>query len=148
MDRKSIITALVDHHSSQEYRPEDYYHNVIDTDGRYLGPYVPYIGKHYFNAKPRLLIYAMTQNLSSNERLMHSWLNSQDRGMLRQYKDEVTKRIHVYPYDTGHLKVIAAMVFSLYQGTSFKSTDDISDLVAVTNFVKFSFYRIGRREID
>lgn len=140
-DRKSAMAALTTHHSSQEYHPEDYYSNVVNADSQYLGPYIPYIGKSYFKTKPRLFIYAMAQNLNRTEGLIRSWLNKPDKGMLRQYYDADTSRVHVYPYDNGHLKVIAALVLNSYRNTDYLPTDNINDLVVITNFVKFSFYR-------
>jgi len=145
LDRKSATDTLTNHHSSYEYHPEERYSNVVNADGKYLGPYIPYIGKSYFKTKPRLLIYAMAQNLSHAEWLIRSWLNSPDKGMLRQYHSADTTHIHVYPYDNGHLKIIAALVLNSYPDTHYKPTDNIDDLVAVTNFVKFSFYREDKR---
>ena len=144
-DRKSAKTTLTNHHSSQEYHPEDYYSNVVNADGKYLGPYIPYIGKSYFKTKPRLLIYAMAQNLSRAERLVRLWLDSPDKGILRQYHSTDTTHVHVYPYDNGHLKVIAALALNSYPDTHYKPTNNIDDLVVVTNFVKFSFYREDKR---
>ncbi|MFC2012884.1 hypothetical protein ACFLUE_01200 [Chloroflexota bacterium] len=139
------MAALANHHSSQEYRPEGYYSNVVNADGKYLGPYIPYIGKSYFETKPRLLIYAMAQNLNRAEGLVRSWLDSPDKGMLRQHRSADTTHVHVYPYDNGHLKVIAALVLNSYPDTCYKPTDNIDDLVVITNFVKFSFYREDKR---
>jgi hypothetical protein len=144
-DRKSAIASLVNNHSSQEYHPEDHYSNVVNADGKYLGPYIPYIGKSYFKTKPRLLIYAMAQNLNRAEGLVKSWLDSPDKGMRRQHRSADTTHVHVYPYDNGHLKVIAALVLNSYPDTHYKPTDNIDDLVVVTNFVKFSFYREDKR---
>ena len=144
-DRKLAIVALTNHHSSQEYHPENHYSNVANANGKYLGPYIPYIGKSYFETKPRLLIYAMAQNLNRAEWLISSWLNSPDKGMLRQYHSADTTHVHVYPYDNGHLKIIAVLVLNSYPNTLYKPTDNIDDLVAVTNFVKFSFYREDKR---
>jgi hypothetical protein len=83
----------------------------------------------------------MAQNLNRAKGLMKVWLNSSDKGLLRQYYDSDTPHIHVYPYDNGHLKVITALLLSSYLETSYGATDDVNSLVAVTNFVKFSFYR-------
>jgi len=141
LDRESAIDALVNHHLSQRYHPEHHYQNVVNADGEYLGAYVPYIGKSYFDIKPRLLIYAMSQNLGRARRLISTWLNSSDKGLLRQYHDPDTPHVHVYPYDNGHLKVIAALTLNSYPETRFGADQNIDDLVVVTNFVKFSFYR-------
>jgi len=145
-DRNDAIDTLTNHHYYQKYRPENQYSNVVNANGNYLGPYIPYIGKYYFNTKPRLLIYAMAQNLSRGERFIESWLNSPDRGMRRQYHDTNATHIHVYPYDNGHLKVIAAIALNSYQDNNYKTNDNIGDLIAITNFVKFSFYHQGKRE--
>ena len=144
-DRKSAMASIINHHSFREYRPEDYYSNVVNADEKYLGPYIPYIGKSYFKTKPRLLIYAMAQNLNRAEWLIRSWLNSPDKGMLRQYHDADTSHVHVFPYDSGHLKVIAALVLNSYPDTNYKPSDNIDDLVIITNFVKFSFYRESKK---
>jgi len=114
---------------------------VVNADSQYLGPYVPYIGKSYFASKPRVLIYAMAQNLARAPGLVKAWLEKPDKGLLRQYYDHVTPSVHVNPYDGGHLKVLAALTLALSPEGSFTPTDSIDDLVAVTNLVKFSFYR-------
>lgn len=141
MDRESAIATLTDHHLSQGYSPEYHYSHVVDADDKYLGPYIPYIGKSYFNTKPRLLMYAMAQNLNRAKQLIRVWLNSPDKGLLRQYHDADTPHVHVYPYDNGHLKVIAALAMNSYPETGYKPSQNIDDLIVVTNFVKFSFYR-------
>ena len=61
--------------------------------------------------------------------------------MFREYYDEAHQRAQIRPYDDGHLKVVAALLLSAYPDTSFKPSDNVHDLVAITNFVKFSFYR-------
>ena len=141
LDREKAKSTLLDHHSSQEYYPQNEYPNVVNTNGRYLSPYIPYIGKSYFDSKPRVLIYAMAQNLARAPRLVKAWLEKPDKGLLRQYYDQATPRVHVNPYDDGHLKVIAALTLSLSPESSFTPTDSVDDFVAVTNLVKFSFYR-------
>lgn len=141
MDRESAIATLREHHLSQGYSSEYHYSHVVDADGKYLGPYIPYIGKSYFNSKPRLLMYAMAQNLSRAKQLVRVWLNSPDKGLLRQYHDADTPHVRVYPYDNGHLKVIAALAMNSYPETCYEPSQNIDDLIVVTNFVKFSFYR-------
>ncbi len=139
MDIQSAITLITNNISSQSYRPEDYYSNVVNAKGNYLGAYVPYIGKSYFTTSPRILIYGMAQNLSKVEGLIESWLNKPDKGIRRLYYD--TPHMHMRLWDSGNLKVIAALALSCYPNTSFRPTDDVYQLVVVTNFVKFSFYR-------
>ena len=85
--------------------------------------------------------HASAQNLARAPGLVRAWLERPDRGLLRQYYDQATPHVHVNPYDNGYLKVIAALTLSLYPRNSFKPTDNIDDLVTITNLVKFSFYR-------
>jgi hypothetical protein len=146
LDTESVKATLVDHHSSHDYRPEKHYAKVVNDEGMYIGPYIPYIGKSYFTSKPRLLIYAMAQNLARAHSLINRWHTCPDKGMLRHYYQQEPLHIHLYPYDQGHLKVIAALALSAYPNTSFKSSDNVNDFVAVTNFVKFSFYTEAKDE--
>ncbi len=140
-DKQRAIDALITHHSSQAYRPEAHYTNLVNADGEYPGPYVPYVGESYFTTKPRILIYAMAQNLARYPGLVTSYLRSYDRGMVRHYYDQATPDIDVGPYDNGHLKVVGALALSVFPGTSFQPSHNVHESVAVTNFVKFSFFR-------
>ena len=90
MDREKAKITLLDHNSSQKYYPQNQYPNVVNTNGQYLGPYIPYIGKSYFDSKLRVLIYAITQNLTRVPRLVKAWLEKPDRGLLRQYYEQAT----------------------------------------------------------
>ena len=150
LSREKAKSTLLDHHSSQEYCPQNEYPNVVNTNGQYLGPYIPYIGKSYFDSKPRVLIYAMAQNLARASGLVKSWLEKPDKGLLRQYYDPDTPCVYVYPYDNGHLKVIAALTLGSHPETRFETDQNIDHLVVITNFVKFSFYREERngRRLD
>jgi len=69
------------------------------------------------------------------------WIKGKRRISHIKYYDQATERAHVNPYDDGHLKVIAALTLSLSPESSFTPTDSVDDFVAVTNLVKFSFYR-------
>jgi len=142
-DRIPEKAALIDHHSSQEYHPERHYPNVVNADGMYLGPYIPYIGRDYFNVNPRLLIYAMSQNLARAPGLVRAWHNRADGALFRQYHQPERLHASITPYDDGHLKVIAALILSAYLGTKYKPSNNIHDMITITNFVKFSFYKTG-----
>lgn len=135
-----MLNSLKKHHSAQMYRPEQEFSNVVNVDGAYLGPYIPYVGSAYCGAKPRILIYAMAQNLARAEGLTHKFLRSPNKGMLRQQSNSNPPYIHIHPYDDGHLPILAALVLNAYAGTTFKPTNNIHSLVCATNFVKFSFW--------
>ena len=143
-NRKWTITALTNHRSTEEYRPEDYYPNAVNADGQFLGTYIPYIGERYFDTKPQLLIYAISQNLARTPRVIKAWHNNNDKGLLRQYYHPEKLHASITPYDDGHLKVIAALVLSKYPDTDYIPSDNIHEKIAVTNFVKFSFYQEGK----
>lgn len=141
MDVETIKEALTKHHSSQSYAPQDRYRNVVSANGKYLGPYIPYIGKLYFGSQPRVLIYAMSQNLARAAASITRWLNRPDGGMLRQYYYPEKPSVSINPYDDGHLKIIAALILNTYPTANFRPFDNVDDKIAITNFVKFSFYR-------
>ena len=138
------MKSLQEHHLAQYYKPEEFYKNVCNADGNYLGPYIPYIGTRYFDTNPKVLIYAMAQNLAreTGQQLIRAWHSKIDKGLQRQYYS--IDKIRVHPYDDGHLKVIAALALSEYPGTNYLPSDNIHDRIAVTNFVKFSFNRRGK----
>ncbi len=144
MDRQVAKDTLERHHSSQVYKPENYYPNLVNADGGYLKVYIPYIGEDYFSTKPRVLIYAMAQNLARATGLINAWHNKPDEGMYRQYYHSEKLHVSIHPYDTGHLKIIAALVLSIYPGTNYSSNENVHNKIAITNFVKFSFYREGK----
>ncbi len=146
MNRNAMINTLKKHHSAQVYRPEQEFLNVVSVDGSYLGPYIPYVGSAYCEAKPRILIYAMAQNLARIEGLVRKYLRSPDKGMLRQQSNSNPPYIHLHPYDDGHLPILAALVLNAHPNTIFKPTSNIHSLVCATNFVKFSFWREGRND--
>jgi len=137
---------LAKHFTQQRYFPQDNFHKVVNIDGKYLGPYIPYIGKYYFATKPKILIYAMAQNLNLSKpilkKMVSTWLSSAHEGLYRLYQHPDHRFIG--PYDNGYLKFIAEMALNAYPRKQFRLKDDISDLVSVTNFVKFSFYRMGK----
>jgi len=137
---------LAKHFMQQRYFPQDNFDKVVSIDDKYLGPYIPYIGKYYFATKPKILIYAMAQNLNLSKSIMKdlaaSWLAEEHEGLYRLYQHPNYRSIG--PYDDGHLKFIAEIALNAYPSKKFRLKDDISDLVSVTNFVKFSFYKIGK----
>jgi len=90
LSREKAKSALLDHHSTQEYYPQNEYPNVAKINGQYLGPYIPYVGKAYFDSNPRVLIYALTQNLARASWLVKAWLEKPHKGLLRQYYDPDT----------------------------------------------------------
>jgi len=141
LDIETAKAKLISHHIAQEYYPENDYPNVVCAEGEYLGSYIPYIGKDYFQTKPRVLIYAMSQNLARTTTSITRWRKRDDKGMLRQYYYPEKQSASITPYEDGRLKIIAALALEAYPDTNFRASDNVHDKIAVTNFVKFSFYR-------
>ncbi len=85
--RKQALDILVDNAQrvSEEHREE-----VIKWSGivrgkvngkvAFLPGYVPYVGKSYFDAKKKILVYAMSQNLSDNSKLAGKWATEWTQG--------------------------------------------------------------------
>jgi hypothetical protein len=120
----------------------------IQTAGDgYLPGYIPYIGKNYFSAEPRILFYALSQNIKSSDSFAKNWAEpaniewALDRQNISFEKKGI---IEMYPFDTGHLPVIAAMLLCQV-GIQTNKLDSIYDLVSATNLSKFSFRKNQNR---
>ena len=114
----------------------------------FLPGYVPYVGKSYFNAKVRILVYAMSQNLSDNSRLARRWATEWAQGdkslvLNRQniWYDENAPdapRAVMGPFDKGHVPILCGLLRSLLTDNAPPSRN-IYDSIAATNLSKFSF---------
>lgn len=152
MDYESAILSIKENIHQQDYRARSFYPDkdiyLSDIEGKYLKPYVPYVGKSYFTVKPRVLIYGMAQNFSKpvGRNLMKSWIDKTDEGMHRLYYD--APKMNMGLWDSGNLKVISALAMNSWPNNTFSPTDNVYDSVAVTNFVKISFYQLknGKRK--
>ncbi len=143
--RRQAIEILAEHHASQRYCPQDIYPNVVNDDGRFFGPYVPYVGRDYFSLRPRILIYAMAQNLARTPELFRPWVSSPDIGMRRMNQDGASPDLPMRPYQTGHLPIVGAIVISECPWARASEVGNVHYRLCATNFVKFSFYRTTRK---
>ena len=120
-----------------------------DVHGRktYLPAYIPYIGLNYFEYRPRILCYAINQNLSPHVRWTEDWINrwvmdideSQDR-LNRSILDG--RPMPIKPYTEGFIPLVALLGISrstVNWGNYLPTC--IEDVISVTNFVKFSTSR-------
>jgi len=116
----------------------------FDDQKVYLPAYIPYIGPKYFEYRPRILCYAINQNLSRHTRWTKEWVNSwatdieaaQDR---LNSADQKGRAIPIRPYAEGFIPLVALLAIRRWietHGGYLPRT--IDDVVAVTNFVKFS----------
>jgi len=116
----------------------------FDEQKVYLPAYIPYIGPKYFEYKPRILCYAINQNLSRHVHWTKEWVNCW--GTDTEYaKDRLNRAaqqgrsIPIRPYAEGFIPLVALLAIRRWietHGGYLPQT--IDDVVAVTNFVKFS----------
>lgn len=120
-----------------------------DVHGRktYLPAYIPYIGLNYFEYRPRILCYAINQNLSPHVSWTEDWINrwvmdldeAQDR-LNRSILDG--RPMPIKPYTEGFIPLVALLGISrstVNWGNHLPTC--IEDVISVTNFVKFSTSR-------
>ena len=119
-------------------------HTNLNGKTVYLPAYVPYIGPSYFEYRPRILCYAINQNLSRHTRWTKEWVSrwandfdcAQDR--LNNAAHEGVP-IPIRPYVEGFIPLTALISISHWikrnGGTLPQMIDDV---ISVTNFVKFS----------
>jgi len=117
-----------------------------NVDGRkvYLPAYIPYIGPRYFKYRPRVLCYAINQNLSPHVPWTEEWVNcwaadveyAEDRLNRAALED---RAIPIRPYAEGFVPLVALLAIVRWTQSRGGSLPRIIDeVVAVTNFVKFS----------
>ncbi len=161
MDRTQAIQILIENARfvSTTYRTtaetwDGLVSPIVNNKKLFIPGYIPYIGKKYINAKPKILIYALSQNLSKNDSISIDWAqnwaskddieinNALDRQNI--YYDK-SGNIMMAPFDTGHLPVVAGILYYLLN--SVKNKINIFKLIAATNLSKFSF-RDGNKTTD
>lgn len=118
----------------------------VSLNGRkvYLPAYVPYIGPCYFEYRPRILCYAINQNLSPHVPWTSEWMARWARD-IRDAQDRLNRAayeglaIPIRPYAEGFIPLVALLAAKQWiemRGGYLPET--IEDVVAVTNFIKFS----------
>ena len=119
-------------------------HASLDGRKAYLPAYVPYIGPRYFEYRPRILCYAINQNLSPHVPWTNEWVtrwardidDAQDRLNRAAYED---RPIPIRPYAEGFIPLVALLAAKQWiEIRGGHLPERIEDIVAVTNFIKFS----------
>ena len=140
---------LLNNLQQQDFSPQDdnAVNIVIDGKKTFLPAYIPYIGKNYFSYRPRVLCYAINQNLSSHvpwtQELLHLWGSDLDEARDRLNKAAARgEQIPVKPYMEGFIPLIALIAIQkwiLKHGGNLPGKVD--DVLSVTNFIKFSTHK-------
>lgn len=110
----------------------------------YLPAYIPYIGPNYFEYRPRVLCYAINQNLSPHVPWTEDWVTQWGKEMKIAYDRlncaaQAGLSIPIRPYAEGFIPLVALIAIRRWIETKSGSLPQtIDDVVAVTNFIKFS----------
>ena len=144
--RNRAIVELVENVKSNAFVPKDKLSVTADINGSkaVIPAYIPYIGAQYFATRPRILCYAINQNLSKHRKWSESWISNwakdtewaMDRlNRAAQYGEALPIR----PYAEGFIPLAAIVIWAAYRKGDLKELPDtIDSAIAVTNFVKFS----------
>jgi len=109
-----------------------------------LPAYVPYIGPEYFQFRPRILCYAINQNLSKHTRWTDDWVCQWGRHpelAIDRLNLAVAqgKSLPIKPYAEGFVPLMAAIALARRCRQFGHELPPVVDrVIAATNFVKFS----------
>lgn len=116
----------------------------MDGQKVYLPAYIPYIGPAYFEYRPRVLCYAINQNLSPHVPWTKDWVNRWGAD-IDQARDRLNRAVQeglaipIRPYAEGFIPLVALIaIWRWNQTRGALLPETIDDVVGVTNFVKFS----------
>ena len=138
----SLIAGVLEH----LYIPSDGDPACASVGGRPvpLPAYIPYVGVDYFRHRPRVLCYAINQNLSRHRRWTEDWATQWGQDMhvavdrLNRAAED-GRAIPIKPYAEGFIPLVAAMALAADTAPGDgRGVPLIDDIIAVTNFVKFS----------
>lgn len=143
--REAVLADLRENILRQRFVPKDG-SPASGAVGRHRVPlpaYLPYVGPAYFAASVRVLCYAINQNLSQHTRWTEDW-SSKWAGDLELALDRLNaaasagQAMPIRPYAEGFMPLTAAMALK-HAGLSVDQVErPLDDVIAVTNFVKFS----------
>ena len=145
-NRQRALNDLIENVKEQNFIPyEDNPAYVLKKGARiYMPAYIPYVGPEYFDYRPRILCYAINQNLSKHRNWsdiwMQEWATDQmcaiDRLNVAVQKG---RSLPIKPYAEGFIPLTALLCL---RANGSRNSDNlpitIDRVVSVTNFVKFS----------
>jgi hypothetical protein len=136
---------LIQNIQHQHYLPsEDSAVSVlVGTTKVVLPAYIPYIGFDYLHYRPRILCYAINQNLSKHTRWTIDWVtewgqNSHAAIDRLNHAASQGRALPIRPYGEGFIPLTAALLLWQRRRHSAGLPKVIDRVLAVTNFVKFS----------
>lgn len=142
----SAHQALLSNLKIHSYSPQSYNSVKVVSGGikSYLPAYIPYIGPLYFRYRPRILCYAINQNLSKHVPWTNEWLSlwSLDQDIAYDRLNYAAKQgnvLPIKPYAEGFIPLVALIAIKRWlESKECFLPEFVDDVIAVTNFVKFS----------
>ncbi len=141
--RHTAIGALIENVLEQGFVPDDGNPVRVSVNGRdvFLPAYVPYVGEDYFREWPRVMCYAINQNLSPHRRWTADWTacwarNRRSAVNRLNRSAQQAGTIPIKPYTEGFIPLAAAMAMTLFSNGA--QPEVIDKAISVTNFIKFS----------
>ena len=145
-NRSQAINDLIENVKAQDFIPKEGSPACVLIDGQqvHMPAYVPYVGPEYFDYRPRILCYAINQNLSKHRSWSYTWMQEWaadqmcaiDR--LNRAVDH-GKALPIKPYAEGFIPLTALLCLRANGGQNPDNLPStIDSVVSVTNFVKFS----------
>lgn len=145
-NRQQAIDDLIENVKEQNFIPyEDNPAYALKNGYQvYMPAYIPYVGPDYFDHRPRILCYAINQNLSMHRNWsdvwMQEWATDQICAINRlNHAVQCGKALPIKPYAEGFIPLTALLYLSANKSQYFNNLPlTIDRVISVTNFVKFS----------
>lgn len=145
-NRRRAIDDLIENVKAQDFVPDEGSPAYVLIDGKkvHMPAYVPYVGPEYFKHHPRILCYAINQNLSKHrswsEMWMQEWAADQMCAIDRLNRAvDRGKALPIKPYAEGFIPLVALLCLRANGGRNSDNLPiTIDRVVSVSNFVKFS----------
>ncbi len=145
-NRSQAINDLIENVKAQNFIPKEGGSAYVLINGQqvHMPAYVPYVGPEYFEHRPRILCYAINQNLSRHRSWSDTWMKEWAADQMHAI-DRLNRAVEhgralpIKPYAEGFIPLAALLCLRANGG---QKTDNlpitIDRVVSVTNFVKFS----------
>jgi len=145
-NRRRAIDDLIENVKVQDFVPDEGSPAYVLKNGKpvHMPAYVPYVGHEYFEHRPRILCYAINQNLSKHRRWSDSWMQEWATNHMcaidrLNHAAELGRALPIKPYAEGFIPLAALLCL---RANGNRNSDNlpstIDRVVSVTNFVKFS----------
>ncbi len=145
-NRSRAINDLIENVKVQDFIPYEGSPAYVLIDGKqvHMSGYVPYVGPEYFEYRPRILCYAINQNLSKHRNWSNMWMQEWAADQMCAIDRlnravEQGRALPIKPYAEGFIPLAALLCLRANGSRNSNNLPRTIDrVVSVTNFVKFS----------